>query len=761
MSRLAAQPNQPGMNFPDPLALLERPDKWYVSGGRALLYAPPFPLHDQRPGFWDPVHYLHFPLEPVFTFTILDEREREIPLDFEARSWRPDRVVQTYTAPGLRLQETKVLTDFDALISRVKVENLSGEPRRLHLVAWSAQPTVENSNPKQGEAGRGIAAQVALPFRYLRRGGTLGLSREVVGSRQRRLELTLALALEGSRSYSSNLSQPTTNHPRFALTPFYEKIGAAGLPNEEKLSGLDLNGLVYLGLERELALSPHGSLSLSVAASLHPDPQTALDQAERGTHLPDPAAEAERAWRDYFEQIPKFACSDPYLEKYYYYRWYGLRQSTIRVQQGNYQHPVVCEGIGYFRLPISYSMQVHLREVRWMRDPELAWGILETLLDHQTEAGTFPAHLYLDWKSPEEIYHADWGGAFAALQAVHPYAEVGRVYRALSRYARYFQTYRDREGSALFDIINQWETGQEYMSRYFAADPTADLWQDMRARLKGVDASVYLYRLFQTLSRLARQVAPEEASGWEEAARQTQRALQGRCWNPERQAFYDLAPDGRQTETLNVTSFYPYLTDLTGPEHLEGLRRHLLNPEEFWTPYPVPSSSQQDPYFSPFAEWKGKRHNCPWNGRTWPMTNSHIADVLGNASRLDPSLRPTTAEFIRRFVHMMYDNHDLARPNCFEHYHPETGQASRYRGIDDYMHSYVVDLLLRYLCGLEIDEDGMTIDPFPFGIEFALAGVVVRGHTLSIRFSEKGLWIEIDGLTTHDGILEKTLRVQL
>jgi hypothetical protein len=749
------------VNFPDPLTLLERPDKWYVSGGWALIYAPPFPLHDERPGFWDPAHYLHFPFEPVFTFALLDEQQREIPLHFEARSWRPDRVIQTYTAPGLWLEETKVLTDFDALISRVRVENLADEPRRLHLVAWTAQPTVENPDNRQGEAGRGIAAQVAQPFRYLRRGSTLSVTREVVGSRQRRLELTLALALESSRSYSANLSQSTANHPRFALTPFYEKLGPAGLPNEEKLSGLDLNGLLYLGLERGLALPPHGSVGLSMAASLNPDPQVALDQAEQGVLLENPAAESERTWREYFGQIPRFACSDPYLEKYYYYRWYGLRLNTIRVRQDNYQHPAVCEGIGYFRLPVSYSMQAHLREVRWMRDPGLGWGILETLLDHQTEAGTFPAHLYLDWKSPEEIYHADWGGAFEALQAIHPYADLKRVYQALGRYARYFQTKRDREGSGLFDIVNQWETGQEYMSRYFAADETADLWQDMKARLKGVDASVYLYRLFQTLTRLARKVAPEEAEGWEDAAHRTGRALLERCWEPERQAFCDLAPDGRQTEALSVTSFYPYLTNLTTREHLEGLRRHLLNPEEFWTSYPVPSSSKQDPQYSPFAEWKGKRHNCPWNGRTWPMTNSHIADVLGNASRLDPSLRPTTAEFIRRFVHMMYDDHDLARPNCFEHYHPETGQASRYRGIDDYMHSYVVDLLMRYLCGLEVGENRVRVDPFPFGVEFALEGACLRGREVTLLLRSGQLRAYVDGVLAHDGPLAGAVYLKL
>ena len=41
----------------DPLALLERPDKWYLGNAGMLLYAPPFPQHLDVPGFWDECHF--------------------------------------------------------------------------------------------------------------------------------------------------------------------------------------------------------------------------------------------------------------------------------------------------------------------------------------------------------------------------------------------------------------------------------------------------------------------------------------------------------------------------------------------------------------------------------------------------------------------------------------------------------------------------------------------------------------------------------
>ena len=51
-----------------------------------------------------------------------------------------------------------------------------------------------------------------------------------------------------------------------------------------------------------------------------------------------------------------------------------------------------------------------------------------------------------------------------------------------------------------------------------------------------------------------------------------------------------------------------------------------------------------DPYFDAEADWKGKRTNCPWNGRVWPMTNSHVADALAHAARtLACELRPAAA----------------------------------------------------------------------------------------------------------------------
>jgi hypothetical protein len=195
------------------------------------------------------------------------------------------------------------------------------------------------------------------------------------------------------------------------------------------------------------------------------------------------------------------------------------------------------------------------------------------------------------------------------------------------------------------------------------------------------------------------------------------------------------------------------MTDIAGTEHLVALREHLLNPREFWTPFPVPSTPVNDAYFSPWGEWKGKRTSCPWNGRVWPMTNSHVCEALARASQtLDETLQPVAAELITRFVRMLFHDGDPSRPNCFEHYNPYTGQPAIYRGVDDYQHSWVADLMVRYLAGIQPQLDGqLVVDPLPFEVaSFQLSNVTVRGHSVSSSWSSaEGFVVLVDGQLKH------------
>jgi hypothetical protein len=735
----------------DPIESLARDDKWYLGCGDGILFAPPFPVWLDAPGFWDEAQLYQYALGPLFTVTILDHDGRELPLRARSRRWTPAELTVEYDLPGgLTATELRSVQPGGVFASEWSIR--APRPVALHAVAWTAQETS------------------SLDLRRVQWDGALHWVRTVTDRREVPLAVRAELAVVGeATSWSATLSERSAVQPHWRLAPFAELWEGESLPSAVRLQGISPAGLLYaavhMALPRQVTEASFGAaLRLTadepslrggrgatplstrlVSSRAAPTPRgvPVIDSA-RGGHARAgatmPLARASRRrWRDFFQQVPTFACSDPYLERYYWYRWYGLWLNTIQPGVGNYHWPTVCEGIGFFHEPITYSAQCHVRELRWLRDPELARGVLRTIFAHQKPDGALHGRIYVNHLQGTDFYHANWGDALLALDAVRPDdAFVRELYPALARHAEWLTETRDAEGSGMIDVVDQYETGQEYMSRYQAVDDRADAygWEN-RIRLKGIDVTVYAYALLRCLERVAaRASVPEESARWRAAADRTRHAVREQMWDADAAMFSDVDPRTMtRTGVAAAVCFYPYFTDLASSDHLPGLVQHLLDPHRFWTPYPVPSSAVDDPRFNARAEWKGKRHVCPWNGRVWPMANSHVMEALGRWGTAErPALRSAAGEFLHRFVRMMFHDGDLARPNCFEHYNPYTGAASIYRGIDDYQHSWVADLVIQYACGVRVSDDAITIDPLPMGLDFfELRDVRVGDLDLSVR----------------------------
>lgn len=748
------------MKRSDIIKRLSRRDKWYLGGANRLLWAPPFPNHLDSPGFWDEAHYYNFELKPLFTWTLLDDDGAEIELTQVRRLWDPTRLRQEYRAStkgvSIRVVEQKTVLPNDVALSEIILKHSGGRSVKLHAVAWTIQEHEPSKNTSWLE-----------DVDY--RAGTISFRRHLRPSVSPQLEVACTFGLSRPcRSYSINLSERTACQRHWKLTPWTDSFAVGRLPGDKKLTGAHADGIVYMAVHRELQLRPRTETRFSVGFAVSPTSQESHNHLSAAIHQKEPCALSNVSWRDHFDAVPFFECSDDFLTTYYWYRWYGLKLNTEYGTEGNYKRPFVCEGIGYFRAPISYSAPGHMLENRWMHDAALAQGSLLTFIDNQREDGGFRGYIDVNHYRQEMFYHANWGRALLQLDVLHPSLEyLEAVYDGLANYAAYFDRERDEEVSGLYDIDNHYETGQEYMHRYVAVDPHADQdhWGNV-FRLKGVDVSVYVYELKCALAIVADRLGkPDAAELWRLEAGRTKTGILQKMWDPIDEMFYDVDPKtGARTRVKAATCFYPYFTDLVDATHRNGLTRHLLNPREFWTRFPVPSSSCDDEFFSAVPEWKGKRMNCPWNGRVWPMTNSHIAEALATAALTydDQILRTRTAEFISKYVRMMFFRGDPTRPNCFEHYNPFTGQPSTYRGIDDYQHSWVNDLLIKYVCGIRPEEFSVLIDPFPFGLSrFVIDDVIVRGRRLKVKLSGKRFSVWLDGKHHAESALGHPIQVQI
>jgi glycogen debranching enzyme len=400
-----------------------------------------------------------------------------------------------------------------------------------------------------------------------------------------------------------------------------------------------------------------------------------------------------------------------------------------------------------------------------MNNSTVAEGSFLNFVENQEENGSYPGNLYpidIDRKS---FYHADFGTAVMEIYKVHPDMNfLKKVYPSLVKYADFFDKERDPEHSYLYDVIDQMETGQEFMTRYTSVDEKADLQMESGGiRLKGVDATCYQYGIRKALSFIAEKLGKEfESKKWKDKAKKIKDAVLKFMWDKDEEMFFDVNPKNwKRTNIKAAVCFYPYMSDIADESHLNGLKKHLFNKKKFWTSYPVPATALNELLSNPFGEWKEKRMNCPWNGRTWPMTNSHIAEALVNtASKYDESLREKAGWFIKRTIEMMFSGGDLEYPNTYEHYNPHSGKPCLYRGVNDYQHSWIVDLIIKYICGIQPQLDGgLIVDPLPLGLEYSkIDNVSFKKSKLKVEIENDKFQVYFNGILKKESIIGESIK---
>ena len=762
----------------DRIAALARPDKWFLGGLDGVVWAPPFPRWLHRPGFWDPVHLLHYELAPCFSVAFLNADGREIALAPETRTgghawmWRPGRITARWRArsgngpipqpgpvsglassrhvphavPLTAVEDRRVLPG-----GRLESTWTLKPPTTGWLVAFTAQPLCSTTGVRASGAGVTWVRTV----------------RDRAGE-----ELPVAMELSGdpSPAWRRIVASEGGASPDWGLSPFAEGSHPAPAdppPRDDAIGWIWVAVAVAVHGERPIGLSMKLAPGIAETGAAHrpatEPPAPAVPQPSSVHELTDTLPPI-RPWQSFFAGFPAFASGDPHLDRYFDYRVYGLGLNRIGGRWGNIRHPAIAEGPEYFHVPITYSAQCHMMEMRWRAGGREAWGSILNFLDNQKEDGSLHGRLYANHLERTDFYHANWGDAVLAVHRMQPdTAGLAICYDGLCRYAGWLKRSRDPEDSGMFTVVNHFETGQEYMSRYMAVDPRADTagWQP-RLRLKGIDVTVYAYLLFRALGKIARELGRDgDESGWRARASRTGEAIREHMWSPEAGLFTDV--DGRtleRTEVKAAVGFYPMLTDLVDGPRLGTMMDHLEDPGTFGTRYPLPSSSVDDPRFSAEGIWRGKRRNCPWNGRVWPMTTSHVIEGLLRCwGRGNGRAGALAAGMLTRFVRMMFSGGDTARPNCYEHYNPHNGRACRFRGIDDYQHSWVLDLLARGIAGLDIDHERARVWPLPHGLQdVAMGPLRTRGRTVSVRLTGDRTTLTVDG-RRHDGPRDRPLRV--
>ena len=201
---------------------------------------------------------------------------------------------------------------------------------------------------------------------------------------------------------------------------------------------------------------------------------------------------------------------------------------------------------------------------------------------------------------------------------------VRRAFEALDSYDRWFRECRDADGDQLMAYVDYLESGWDDSVRWdepiamFERNPEyyKRLYGDIRmAPVEAVDLNCYICIQRRVLAKLAEELGLEDrAKEYVRLAKETGAKVREYMWDAETGFFYDITEEGHeQIKVKTPAAFVVLYAGLASKEQAERLVEHLLNPKEFWTTFPLPSVSADDPKYDPRGYWRGRS----WLNMVW------------------------------------------------------------------------------------------------------------------------------------------------
>lgn len=263
-------------------------------------------------------------------------------------------------------------------------------------------------------------------------------------------------------------------------------------------------------------------------------------------------------------------------------------------------------------------------------------------------------------QSVERIYEIDRDESF--LQEVFP---------SLVRYYKWLSVTRDPDRDGLISIIAPMESGQDFSPAYdsvlglknpnFFSLTFKGRGTTFLNKIQGYDLSkifnsdrfavedvlvnsCYIQNL-RCLNKLAKVLDEKEVATWAyNQAKKSTEALLSKSYDNKRKIFWNLygKAETKSRVLTNISLMPLILSHLPKSIAKQMVERHILQSDEFWLPFPLPSVAKCEPEFRADSRLNGISRI--WRGTTWININwflihglrqhgfGHVADIIKEKS---------------------------------------------------------------------------------------------------------------------------------
>ena len=278
---------------------------------------------------------------------------------------------------------------------------------------------------------------------------------------------------------------------------------------------------------------------------------------------------------------------------------------------------VLVEGGGYEK--IWLETQPMGGEMYALRNMEAAYNNITLFMRHQREDGRLPGSIQYTGGRVEAQFNKYQGFCFP-FHALNLYYLTGKdrdyldaLKDSLIRFDECLWRTRDVSGNGILSSFCVYDTGEDLAVRYgdapcwWTADEPPQGYRVVP--MQSMDVTSWSFAARDTLDMICRIQGDPAAEDWRKKALRIAEDLRKTLWSEARGALFDRDKDGSTIDILSHNTLRcMYWGSISRDMAKRFVNEHLLNPREFRTPFPLPSTAADDPAFrnAPENNWSGQ-----------------------------------------------------------------------------------------------------------------------------------------------------------
>jgi putative isomerase len=413
----------------------------------------------------------------------------------------------------------------------------------------------------------------------------------------------------------------------------------------------------------------------------------------------DKQVESEKQyWLNFLQKrIPSIDTKDPVILDTYYFAWVTFWSNQSTGGSGMTPYPYFSSAKFMYPMEFYWDEAFHSVILSHLGDKTLTYQFLKNFYYSRSNDGSMPGsagfpNSHVDYM--EALKNSGSGEMMPPILGITLQSTKQRVglpdslRNMYEIYAKniewYFKNY-DSDKDGLLEYKNSFASGCDNSQRWDGQYEKGLMIGNFRP-VEAIDLNVWMVNLLNDMADIALQLGTKDAVEYRTRAKILSRKIEEYMWDESTGFYYDIdAITHTKTGVKSHMGFAVlHLPDADRKRIKRIIDDHLLNPKEFWTAFPVPSTSLDDETFNAEDMWRGP----VWININWMIFDGLQKQGYSNVAK----------ELALKTIYMVGSKYSgdkrIRTPRFNEWFNPLTGEPLGNENLS--WSCLVIDMILKY-----------------------------------------------------------------